>query len=98
MFEKELKYVMKKDNDFKVRIVSECRVSEWFIVLLCIVFWMYFLLFNKIDFIVIKMLIEVESFMFLFIFIDDDIFDSDDDEDDCDDDICIDDGGDDDDD
>lgn len=59
---------------------------------------MYLLLFNKIDFIVIKMLIEVESFMSLFIYTDDDTFDSDDDEDDCDDDTCIDDGGDDDDD
>lgn len=53
---------------------------------------MYLLLFNKIDFFVIKMLIEVESFMSLSIFTDDDIFDSDDDEDDCDDDTCIDDG------
>lgn len=30
----ELKYVMKIDNDFNDRAVSECRVSEWFIVLL----------------------------------------------------------------
>lgn len=98
MFEKELKYVMKIDNDFNDRAVSECRVGEWLIVLLCIVFWMYLLLFNKIDFFVIKMLIEVESFMSLFIFTEYDTFDSDDDEDDCDDDTCIDDGGDDDDD
>lgn len=56
---------------------------------------MYLLLFNKIDFIVIKMLIEVESFMSLFIFTEYDTFDSDDDEDDCDDDTCIDDGDDD---
>lgn len=38
VFVKELKYVMKIDNDFNDRAVSECRVGEWFIVLLCIVF------------------------------------------------------------
>lgn len=41
------------------------------------------------------MLIEVESFMSLFIFTEYDTFESDDDEDDCDDDTCIDDGDDD---
>lgn len=44
------------------------------------------------------MLIEVASFMSLFIFTEYDTFDSDDDEDDCDDDTCIDDDDDDDDD
>lgn len=33
VFEKELKYVMKINNDFNDRTVCECRVSEWFIVL-----------------------------------------------------------------
>lgn len=42
VFEKELKFVMKIDNDFNDRAVSECRVSEWFIVLLWIVFWCIF--------------------------------------------------------